>query len=70
MIGSGTDGLATHHSAMLGALFGVGGTVGGGYTMGGRNTGGLGINPNGDGTLVEGGLGVGSKPVGDGGLGS
>lgn len=30
MIGSGTEGLATHHKAVVGAMFGGGGTVGGG----------------------------------------
>lgn len=56
-IGSGTDGLATHHKAPLGALRpGGGGTEGGGNTTGGSNTVGLGtLPPLGDG-FVPGGL--------------
>ena len=46
IIGSGTDGLATHHKAPLGAIrLGGGGTDGGGYTIGGSNTVGLGTLP-------------------------
>lgn len=57
MIGSGTEGLATHHKAEYGLLLGDGGPVGGGYTTGGRKPRGLGTYPIGDGTKV-GGLGV------------
>ena len=64
MIGSGTDGLATHQRAVFGPLFGGGGTVGGGYTTGGSNTGGLGTKIVGDGTY-KGGLGTDPVP-GDG----
>lgn len=56
MIGSGTDGLATHHRAPLGEMrYGGGGTLGGGNTTGGSNTVGLGtVPPVGDGGLVVG----------------
>lgn len=62
MIGSGTAGFATHQSAVVGATrCGGGGTVGAGYTIGGRNcAGGLGgtLYPQGLGTFVPGGLGT------------
>ena len=52
IIGSGTDGLATHQRALSGGVFGGGGTVGGGYTTGGWNNGGVGTNTVGAGVYV------------------
>lgn len=42
IMGSGTDGLATHQTGSSDFLWGGGGADGGGKTRGGRYTGGLG----------------------------